>query len=162
MSRILLHGAILSLAASVFIGFTMWIDPRLWLQDYPPDVQERVPPKTSRERRLSLVLGLPFLILLFAVPLASTLALKRQHGGAVPFLQLVANGFGILFMFNLVDWLILDWLVFCAITPRFVVIPGTDGAAGYKDYAFHFRGFLIGTVFSAAAGMVIAGLALLL
>jgi hypothetical protein len=28
--------------------------------------------------------------------------------------------------------------------------------AGYKNYAMHFRGFLIGTVFSAAVGVLIA------
>ena len=36
------------------------------------------------------------------------------------------------------------------------------GMAGYKNYAMHFRGFLIGTVFSAAAGLVIAGIITLL
>ena len=111
---------------------------------------------------MSLILGVPFLILLFAIPTASTLTLEAQGGGAVSFLQLLTNGVGILFIFNLVDWLLLDWLVFCTLTPRFVVIPGTEGAAGYKDYAFHFRGFLIGTAFSALVGTVIAGITLVL
>jgi len=45
--------------------------------------------------------------------------------------------------FNLVDWLLLDWpLVYWQ--PRLVVLPGTEGLAGYTDYRFHFRGFLIG------------------
>jgi hypothetical protein len=48
--------------------------------------------------------------------------------------------------------------MFCTITPRFVVIPGTEGMAGYKDYVFHLRFFLIGSVISAAGGLVIAAL----
>jgi hypothetical protein len=48
--------------------------------------------------------------------------------------------------------------MYCTITPRFVVIPGTEGMAGYKDYVFHLRGFLIGSVISAAGGLVIAAL----
>jgi hypothetical protein len=48
------------------------------------------------------------------------------------------------FVFNVVDWLILDWFMFCTLTPRLVVIPGSEGLAAYKDYGFHFRGFLHG------------------
>jgi len=59
------------------------------------------------------------------------------------------------FLFHLVDWLILDWLIVCTITP-FVVIPGTEGMAGYNNYAMHFRGFLIGMVISVVMGVLIA------
>jgi len=37
---------------------------------------------------------------------------------------------------------VLDWLIFVTIQPDFVVIPGTEGLAGYKDYGFHFLGGL--------------------
>jgi hypothetical protein len=162
MSRIIANGAILSLVASAFIVMTLRINPRIWLQDYPWAIQDLVPPKNAEEKALSLILGVPFLILLLAVPFASTLTRKVHGEGAVSFLQLMTNGFGVLFIFNLVDWLILDWLVFCTLTPGFVVIPGTEGTAGYKDYALHFRGVLIGTAFSAVAGVAIAGITLLL
>jgi len=56
----------------------------------------------------------------------------------------------------------LDWLLFCTITPGFVVIPGSEGMEEYKDYWFHFRGFLKGTIFSIAAGLVIAAIVMLL
>ena len=52
--------------------------------------------------------------------------------------------------------------MFCTITPKFVVIPGTEGMSGYKDYGFHFRGFIIGTLLSAISAVVIAGLVLLI
>jgi len=162
MYRILVHGGALSLVASAFIAVTVALNPRLWLQDYPQDIQARVPPKTTQEKKVSLIMGIPFLVLLLAVPFASTLTLKAQQGSEIDFLRLAANGFGVSFVFNLVDWLVLDWLVLCTITPRFVVVHGTEGAAGYRDYAFHFRGFLIGTVFSAVSGLAIAGMTSLL
>lgn len=162
LTRMIMHGAVLSLVTSAFIALTLYFVPRIWLQDYPQDIQDKVPPKTAPEKRLSLLLGIPFLILLFAVPFISTLMLKQQRPGGLSFFQAFVNAFGTVFIFNLVDWLVLDWLMFCTITPPFVVIPGTEGAEGYKDYAFHFRGFLIGTVFSAVAGGVIGGLVLLL
>jgi hypothetical protein len=68
----------------------------------------------------------------------------------------------VLLVFNLVDLLILDWLLFCTITPRWIVIPGTAGMAAYKDYLFHFRAFLKGTALCALAGGVVAGIVLLL
>jgi hypothetical protein len=88
-----------------------------------------------------------------AFPLAAALSAKAaQHG----FLGIFLSAFGVPFLFNVVDWLILDWLIFCTFTPRFSVLPGTEGMAGYKNYAMHFRGFLIGTIYSAGIGVVIA------
>jgi hypothetical protein len=152
----LIGGAILSLLASAYLLGMLLINPRLLLQDYPQDIRAAVPPKTVQERRLSLLLGLPFLLLLVAFPLSSSLTLKSEMGSDVTFGLLLLNSFGILFFFNLVDWLILDWLIFCTITPHFLVIPGTEGMAAYKNLVVHFRGFLIGTAFSAVGGLLIS------
>ena len=156
--RILRDGAILSFIASLLLMVSLRLNPRIWLQDYPEEIQDRVPPKTGREKRLSLIFGIPFLVLLVTVPVISTLALKRQDGGDASFLQLFLNTFGVAFAFNLVDLLLLDWLMFCTITPKFVVIPGTEGMEEYKDYSYHFRASMIGTVLSVVAGLVIAGI----
>jgi len=158
LARTLLDGAILSVAATLYMLITLRIEARIWLGDYPQRIQDAVPPKDEREKRLSLILGIPFLLLLLAGPLISTLLLKRRSEGAISYLALLANAFGVSLVFDLVDWLVLDWLVFCAIAPRFIVLPGTEGMAGYKDYGFHFRGFLVGCVVSAVAGAIIAGI----
>jgi len=156
--KIVLDGAILSFIASLLLIVSLRLNPRIWLQDYPEDIQNKVPPKTEQEKRLSLIFGIPFLVLLAAVPFISTLALKRQDGGDVSFLQLFMNALGVAFAFNLVDLLLLDWLMFCTITPKFVVIPGTEGMEGYKDYSYHFKASMIGTILSVVAGLVIAGI----
>jgi len=156
----LLHGLVLSIVASLYIIITMVIKPRIWLQDYPQSIQDLLPPKDEKESRLSLILGIPFLILLFGIPLVSTILL-RIHNPEFSFLSLAMNAFGVSFIFNIVDWLLLDWLMFCTITPKFIVLPGSEGNAGYKDYRYHFRGFLIGTVLSIVAGLFIGGVALL-
>ena len=161
LGRILVHGGILSLLSSLFLIAVLYYNPRLFLQDYPDEVQASVPPKTAKERRQSLLTGVPFLLLFVIVPFFSTLALKNQAGGAT-FVELFLNAFGIVFSFNVVDWLLLDWLMFCTLTPGFVVIPGSEGMDSYKDYAFHFRGFLIGTLLSLVAGLVIAAIVALL
>jgi hypothetical protein len=162
ISRTLFDGGILAIAASLGVMIALRLNPRIWLQDYPEDIQAKAPPKTAREKQLSLLVGIPLFALMIAVPFVSTLWLKQRSGDPVSFLSLLANAFGVVFVFNVVDWLMLDWLIFCTITPKFVVIPGTEGMAGYKDYWFHFRGFLVGTALSAVAGLVIAGIVALL
>jgi hypothetical protein len=62
---------------------------------------------------------------------AITKVLVRASGN---FLEIALTAFGVVFLFNLVDWLVLDWLILCAITPKFVVLPGTAGMPGYKEY----------------------------
>lgn len=156
--RIILDGALLSIIASLLILVSLRINPRMWLQDYPQDIQNRVPPKTEREKRQSLIVGIPFLVVLAAVPFISTLTLKRQGGGHASFLQLFLDAFGVAFVFNLVDLLLLDWLMFCTITPKFLVIPGTEGMKAYRDYCYHFKASLVGTALSVVAGLVIAGI----
>ncbi|MFN8580190.1 MAG: hypothetical protein U0163_04330 [Gemmatimonadaceae bacterium] len=145
-------GTILSLVASAWLLMVLAINPRLMLQDFPKDIQGMVPPKTEREKRTSVVLGVPLLVILFAIPLASTWSLKQSALAATSFAALAVHAFAVGFMFNLFDLLVLDWLIVCAITPKFLVVPGSEGAAGYKDYLFHVRGLLVGT----GGGVVLA------
>lgn len=161
-AKIVVDGAILSLLASLILIGALRFNPRLFLQDYPQDIQDHVRPKTEKEKRQSLVVGVPFILLLALVPLLSTLALRRHGGEDISFLALSAHAFGVVFFFNLVDLILLDWLIFCTFTPKFVVIPGTEGMAAYKDYRYHFRASMIGTLLSVAAGLVIGGMVYLL
>lgn len=162
ISKILIDGAIVSAIASLYLLAVLYLNPRLFLQDYPEDIQRAVPQKTKEEKRLSIMLGTPFLILLLLGPFISTLNLKFQGGGELSFFVAFSQAFGVVFIFNLVDWLILDWLIFCTITPGFLIIPDTEGMAGYKDYSFHFRAFLAGTVLSIIAGLIMGALVMIL
>src|SRR3954468_24641769 len=155
-SRVLGDGAILSLLASLLIFGSLRANPRIWLNDFPADIRRAVPPKTDNEKRQSLWWGIPFLLLLVGAPFVSCLLFELEHPERVTFGTLFLNGFGVVFVFNVVDLLIIDWLVLCAFTPRSFVIPGTEGMAGYKDYGHHFRGFLIGIVVSAVVAVPMA------
>jgi hypothetical protein len=156
LRAVLIDGAILSLLASLYLMAVLFFNPRLFLQDYPAAIQAAVPPKTEQEKRRSLILGLPFLLLLLITPLLSTLAFARGSEGGASFLAAFLHAFGVVSVFNVVDWLVLDWVVFCTLTPRFLVIPGSEGMAAYKDYSYHFRAFLVGTVLSLGGGLLVA------
>jgi hypothetical protein len=162
LTQIVTDGAVLSLLASLVLIAVLRFNPRLFLQDYPDAIREAVPPKTERERRQSLLVSIPFLALFLVIPVASTLALKRSSPLVPSFLQLSLHAFGVVFIFNLVDLLLLDWVMFCLITPKFIIVPGTEEMKEYKDYAYHFRAFMKGTILSFAAGLAIGGVVSLL
>jgi hypothetical protein len=162
ITRLLFDAGIYIALATLFLVGLVLYNPRLMLQDYPPAIKQIVPPKTDRERKLSIWLGLPFLLILLLYPIYATFMFQSHNAGQAGFASLWLYAFGIAFAFNLWDWLILDWLVFCAITPKAFVIPGSEGHPAYKDYFFHFRGFLIGSVFSAVMGLIASGIVLLL
>ena len=147
-SRMLTDGAILSALGGLLIAGSLRANPRIWLNDFPPDIRAAVPPKTTAEKRQSLMWGVPFLLVLVGVPVWSSYMLKRQQPEA-GFIALFANAFGVGLFFNAFDLLVIDWLVLCRFTPRSLIIPGTEGMAGYKNYGHHFRGFVIG-IFVAA------------
>ncbi|GAG17037.1 unnamed protein product, partial [marine sediment metagenome] len=98
------------------------------------------------------------------VVLYSNARLRQRSGGQLSFLAAFANSALILFFFAVWDLLILDWLIFVTIRPDFIVIPGTEGLAGYKHYFFHFKvGFLSLTqwVSVIGGGLVLAGLSMI-
>ncbi len=163
-TRILRDGTLLALIGSVFILAMMRYNPRLFLNpgDFPKDILDAVPPKTEEEKRQAMILGIPFFIGLLGGPLVSALALQRETAGGVPFMHLFLHTFGVLMIPNLVDLVVLDWLLFCTITPSFMVVPGTEGLDGYKDYRFHLRGHARGTALMAVLSAIVAAVVFLL
>ncbi|KFM99586.1 nitroreductase [Bacillus clarus] len=156
--QMILVGVIMSIVLSIMILGSLYYNPRLWLNDYPKDIQKVVFPKTINEKKQTMYFGVLYNIILFGTPFVSTFLL-HQHEKLL-FIEAYLHTFGILMIFNLVDLFIIDWLIFCWITPRFVVIPSTEGMKGYKDYMFHLRGTIVGTPFLAIVSLFLAGIAI--
>jgi hypothetical protein len=154
LSSFLLHAGIFIGLATFFLLVLVIYNPRLMMQDYPPAIKSAVPPKTEHEKRLSIWLGLPFMLVLFIYPFYATFAFQAQADGGAGFSRRSCTPSGSPVAFNLWDWLVLDWLVFCTLTPRNFVLPGTEGHPAYKDYVFH--SFLIGTVYSILMALITA------
>jgi hypothetical protein len=159
--KILVDGLIYSVIGSAYLVLMLAIDNRMFLNpgDYPEDVLAAVPPRTKKETRKAMLLGIPWFIWAFAFPLYSTLGFAEQASPLPGFITLFAHAFLIFFSFWLVDLVILDGLMFCLITPSFVVIPGTEGFPGYKDFRMHLRGhFGKGLAYLAVSGAIVAAI----
>lgn len=118
--------------------------------------KRKFPQQTKREKLEAGLLGGPVFILYFAAIIFSALALKDQNSGKIPIVRLFVHVFGLHFISSWIGFLFADWLVFCTIAPEFVIIPGTEGAVGYKDVGHQFRAHLQATVFMIPTGLILA------
>jgi len=158
----LLFGALLSVLLAILMAVSLALAPDMWLNDYPPDIRAKYGAISEKGRRLKPIIGVLFFGIILAVLAGSLVRLHGLLGRDFSFGEAALSSFIVAMVFNVFDWLIVDWLVFVKWQPKAVVLPGTEGLAGYKDYGFHFRGFLIGWIFcgvmallGATGGMVV-------
>jgi hypothetical protein len=129
----------------------------MFVDDYPSEIKQKYGPMSLRAARLRPYIATLLFIAIFVVPMVG---LFRLHANieSVSFLSAFVFAGISLLGFNLFDLIILDWLFFCTLQPRSMVLPGTEGMAAYHDYRFHFIGFLKGLGFTAVGSLIIAGL----
>ena len=163
LKRVLTDGTVLSVLLSIVIYGSLRVNPLMWIGDYPPDIQAAVGDIADVPLVQTIVVGLLFFGVIVGVTLYSNVRLRQQNHGKLSFLAAFANSALILFFFAVWDLLILDWLIFVTIQPNFIVIPGTEGLAGYKDYWFHFQVSFLGLtqwVSVIGGGLILAGLSM--
>jgi len=163
IKRVLTDGTIMNVLLTIIVYGSIYINPLMWIGDYPPDVQAMVG-TVDVPIGQKIVAGTLFLCVVAGVTLCSNARLRRQSGGELSFWTAFVNSALILFSFAVWDLLILDWLIFVTIQPGFIVIPGTEGLAGYEDYWFHFEVSFLGWtqwISILVGGLVLAGLSMI-
>jgi hypothetical protein len=158
IARIARDGGVLALAFCIYIPLLLRYNPRFARRDLPKDIREAVPPLTKKEKREAAFFFTPILILALIIPFVSTLRFSQQNPGNVSFLWLFLNAYGILLITNLAELILVDLLLLCTITPRWIVIPGTEGMAGYKDHAHQVKAHLRGAGLMAAVALMVAAI----
>ncbi len=153
-SQIFWEGLILSFIFSFVVLASLYYNPRLWLNDYPKDIQKASLPKTKKEKTQFLLIGLPLIVILFIIPYLSSL----HYSDNISFLSLFLHFFLIFSVISLVDLLFIDWLIFCYISPKFIEIPGTSSLNSHKSYLFHLIGFLKGIIIYGIFSFILAGI----
>ena len=113
------------------------INAEMWLNDYPPDVRDKYGDMSNKARLQRVPLAIAFFgVIIVILAIGGARIVNASPQGSI-FWPLFLYGFIALFIFNLYDLLILDWLIFVAIQPAFIILPGTEGLSGYKDYYSH-------------------------
>lgn len=114
--------------------------PRLLLDYYPEEIKYQVKPKTIYEAAMAKKYQTMFAIVCVMYPFVVTCFNSLKYDW--PFWQTTLFSCRLMTFVNIYDLLIIDWLIFCTITPKFIVISGTLGNEGYKNYNIHFFNFL--------------------
>lgn len=159
LNHSLLYGGILAGLMFVFIVGSMIYNIELWLNDYPPDIRQKYGPpgeKTLRERKYY---GIALLSIMVIVLLAAGLQVPVETVDDPPFLVTFRSVFIVFLMGSLMDLLVIDLLLGMVIRPKFMILPGTEGAEGYRNTKFHFNAFLRGAVSGAVLCLVITAVA---
>jgi len=157
ISHALTYGVILSGVLFTLTLGLVRLNPEIMLKDYPPDIQAKYGPMSDRSKLQRIPVAIVFVVVLFGIVIQSFMGVRTNTGDDIPFLAAFIHLFVMFSLFNLLDWLVLDWLIVVTIRPHFMILPGTEGLAGYADYGFHFRGFLIGCAITFFTSLLVAG-----
>ncbi len=132
------------------------------VHEYPEDIKEKTTLKepTEEQKKKSKIYGGLVSIILFAILAIFPILYFRYQ--KVSFTQVFFYTWIAAFTWNVVDLIIVDWLLVCTVTPDWLILPGTKGCAGYKDYKFHFIGFLQGCIYITITALLMAGIAFLI
>lgn len=154
----IIEGFIWSVLWIIYVYVIVTKYPWMMLHDYPKDIQEAstLPEPTSDQRKSAKRFGLIGSLVIFGTIIA--FGLIYFAGVSVSYLRVLAFILIIAMVWNTVDLVIMDWLIICTITAKWVIIEGTEDCKGYKDYFYHFKAFLIGCVYSTIMSLVIAGI----
>lgn len=157
-SGLIFGGLVTAWLVVVVVGSLLW-NPEIWVHDAPPEMRAALPPKSDRARRQTTWVAAVMFGGLFALLIGQILGLSALPGGYPGFWPVVVAIWLALQLFNLVDLVLIDWLLIETIRPRWATLPGAEAFSDRRFYGFHFRGFLKGFVGITVASVVIAALA---
>ncbi|GAA5063334.1 hypothetical protein [Nocardia callitridis] len=154
-------GTLCLLVPTVILLFSLRWGRAAFAHDYPEDIRAALPAFDDAEVARGRVLGPVFLLALLAAVGTTTWSWLHQnpdHHYGHAYLMALAT----YILFALIDLIIVDWLIVCAWRPRWVMIPGTENAEGWGDYAFHLRVLLSAKalITTLAIPAVVAGIAI--
>ena len=129
-------------------------NPEIGWRTYPPQVKVAFGPMRSTAKKQRIVIGLVFIGLLIGGAFVSLVRLQAAHVATLTFMEAFTSTLIVFNVFNLVDLLLLDWLIFATWQPKMLMLPGTEGMAEYADYGFYFSGFLKGLVGSVVFSLI--------
>ncbi len=136
--RLFVDGLALSALFSAVALTSLWADPAIWLESYPPDVRTAVGDSLEKP---ALQQGLVALALFTVILGGLFVAVRRLDAdlGGIKARTAGIHVFFLLWIVNAIDVLVVDWLFFMNLGQERVTFPGTEGLPGYDDYFFHFR-----------------------
>src|SRR5262245_54995338 len=141
IKQLLSDGTVLSLTTGLIVVGSLMYNARLWLQDYPKPIRDRVPPLNDAEKRDRRIVAILIVMILIRVLLFTALQLKADHSGPLSFGAAYLSIFLVLMTFNLFDAVVIDFLLIMVLRPKFVILPGMEGMENllFQNYRKQFE-----------------------
>lgn len=114
--------------------------------DYPIEVRKvaNVQHPTPKQKIQGILFGLVGFTIQFG--LLILFAFIHFRDKELSFWSLFKYLWFICMTWNVVDLIVVDWLMICKLSVKLFVLPNTEKCNANKDYKFHFIGFLKGCV----------------
>lgn len=151
---ILIESIVGCLLFTIICGGMTYFKPLSMIHDYPPAIQDRVRKLgliKDNENKTKLDLIRKFIAIIVFVLLLAVIVHKFNNANT--FLK----GFGYSYLlWNIVNWwdaIVIDCIWFCH--SKKVIIKGTEDMKAYKDYLFHIKGGLKGTLYGIPACLLV-------
>lgn len=159
LERTLIDGALFTVAFTVLVMGSLIYNSRLWMHDFPKEIQALQAPLSRAEKRDQIIMGTALFVLLFGGLGLSALNLKTINGGALSFGAAFAHIYLIWSIVNLWDAVVID-LGLLVVKPSFMMLPGVASHwHALTDPKFHivnfFKGVVGGVVLSAMIALVV-------
>ena len=162
LQSVLVNGTVLSIVLGVIVLGSLMYNARLWLQDYPKPIQEKVPPLSATEKRQRAILAVIVMGILFGGLILEAVTLRNAQAGTITFGTAYLYIFLMLFIFNVFDAVVLDFFIITLLKPKFVILPVAEGMEYlFNDYRKQVIDFLKGMVFCVVASLPIAAIAVI-
>jgi len=133
--NILVDAIVISIILLGGVFLMIKINPRSQLHNYPPQIRDSVPPMTKADKRILLLVGIPIFLMIIGYIIISFYI--RYQGTEVSYVTILAHWVIVYFAVCCIDLFIGDYGIFCTLTPKFIIIPGTEGNPAYKDKSYH-------------------------
>lgn len=157
--KALLSGGLMaSLAFTAVVLTSFWIEPLAWVGDFPAEVQAAAGIVPERAMQVGLLSFLALMAVLIGFPTRLILKIRRESLQVIGFKGLFTHVFLLMMMVNAWDFFIVDLLIFDAIHPAFMQLPGLEQEVQtYTTPAFHAQASLQAIPVMAFLSALIAG-----
>jgi hypothetical protein len=87
VEHVLWNGLFYAIAVNGYLLIMMVsLSPRIWgYSDYPEEIKKKVAPQTKQEKKLAVLIAIPWMLFTFGFPIYSTYVLKSNLGGEISF-----------------------------------------------------------------------------
>ncbi|MCC7447398.1 MAG: hypothetical protein IT324_08290 [Anaerolineae bacterium] len=159
--HVAIYSLLICLALSTLVFWSFFVNMRMWLHDYPPEVRAAVPPLSAEEKRQQKVMAILLIVLALGTLLASAIHLRIANGDKVAFATVFISTYLIFSAFNLFDLLLIDGLG-VLIKPKLMILPGSEHLAQpYYGFGYHVKSFIKGSVMGVGIALAVSLVALL-